>query len=143
MNSFIERKYLDKIRANRDMLISELTDEFGIEYKELLEERFDKIRFIFFASIANLNRYITKKYSYYVAKKILRYLRENTQFDDLYISEKYKNDYGFTIASSYHTKEFTDFFGTSWLFFDYEMPRENPISNDSVFCFDIDQDSES
>ena len=59
MNSLIEKKYISKIKANKDLLISELTDEFGIQYKELLEERFDKINFIFFVSIENFANYIS------------------------------------------------------------------------------------
>ena len=36
MNSLLEKKYINKILSNKNVLISELTDEFGSEYEVLL-----------------------------------------------------------------------------------------------------------
>ena len=59
MNSLLEKKYINKILSNKNVLISELTDEFGSEYEGLLNERFDKIKFVFFASLTNYKRYFS------------------------------------------------------------------------------------
>ena len=74
MNSLLEKKYINKILSNKNVLISELTDEFGSEYEGLLNERFDKIKFVFFASLTNYKRYLRKRYSYLAANKIVEFI---------------------------------------------------------------------
>lgn len=89
MNSLVERKYIDKIIANKDLLIGELTAEFGEQYRDLLEKRFDQIKFVFFVSLEDLKKYVENKYNYLAAKKIAGFLRENKIISDVVIEEKY------------------------------------------------------
>lgn len=61
MNSMFAKKYISQILSNKSVLISELTEEFGNEYEEVLKERFDKIKFIFFSGLKNYKKYLIKK----------------------------------------------------------------------------------
>lgn len=77
-------------------MISELTDEFGSECEELLNERLDKINFIFFTSLRNFKRYLRNKYSYLVASKTVEFIKENSKeknrlllFDPFVCEEEY------------------------------------------------------
>ena len=73
-NSNIRKKYIDRILSSKNTLISELTDEFGNEYEGLLNERFDKIKFVFFTSLRSFIRYLSNKYSYLVASKTVEFI---------------------------------------------------------------------
>ncbi len=137
MNSLLEKKYINKILANKRLLISELTDEFGIQCEGLLNERFDKIKFIFFVSLKNMRKYLRNKYSYLAANKIVKFIRENGIFNSLYINGKFKDICGYTIESKGEEDLFNSIFNTRFLDFDFQEKRESVFG---IFAFDTSQD---
>ena len=120
MNSLLEKKYINKILANKQLLISELTDEFGIQYEGLLNERFDKIKFVFFASLINMRIYLIKKYSYIAANKIVEFIKENELLNDVYIDDQFKDICGYTIESKVEEDLFYNIFDTRFLDFNFD-----------------------
>ena len=60
MTLFLENNYINKILAHKKLLISELTNEFGIQYEKILNERFDKIGFITVQKLAFTINRLTK-----------------------------------------------------------------------------------
>ena len=89
MNSLFEGKYISRILANKDVLISELVDDFGIQYRDLLNERFDEIKFVIFTCMDNLRVDINRKYSLWIANKIIELFKDNGISDDIYIDDKF------------------------------------------------------
>ena len=133
MNSLLEKKYINKILANKQLLISELTDEFGIQYEGLLNERCDKIKFVFFASLINMRIYLIKKYSYIAANKIVEFIKENELLNDVYIDDQFKDICGYTIESKVEEDLFYNIFDTRFLDFNFEDKHKNVFG---IFSFD-------
>ena len=133
MNSLLEKKYINKILANKQLLISELTDEFGIQYEGLLNERFDKIKFVFFTSLKNMRKYLRSKYSYIAANKIVEFIKENSLLNDVYINDQFKDICGYTIESKDEEDLFYSIFDTRFLNFNFEDKHKNVFG---IFSFD-------
>lgn len=72
-------------------MISELVDEFGSEYGEVLNERFDEIKFVFFVSLMSYKRYLWNKYSYLAANKIVEFIKENNILTVVYVDSQFKD----------------------------------------------------
>ena len=117
------------------MLISELTDEFGSEYEGLLNERFDKIKFVFFASLANYKRYLRKRYSYLAANKIVEFIKENGILNDVYVDDSFKDICGYIIESKNEEDLFYNIFDNRFL--DFEGKRKNVFG---IYSFDTSLD---
>ena len=137
MNSLLEKKYINKILSNKNVLISELTDEFGSEYEGLLNERFDKIKFVFFASLTNYKRYLRKRYSYLAANKIVEFIKENGILNDVYVDDSFKDICGYTIESKNEEDLFYNIFNNRFLDFDFEGKRKNVFG---IYSFDASLD---
>lgn len=120
MNALLKKIYINKILSNKNVLISELTDEFGSEYEGLLNERFDKIKFIFFASLTNYKRYLRKRYSYLAANKIVEFIKENGILNDVYVDDSFKDICGYTIESKNEEDLFYNIFNNRFLDFDFK-----------------------
>ena len=137
MNPLLEKKYINKILANKKLLISELTDEFGIQYEGLLNERFDKIKFIFFVSLKNFRKYLIKKYSYLAANKIIEFIKENDILNDVYVNDRFKDICGYTIESNNEKDLFYNVFSTGFLNFDFQEEKK---CVSGIYSFDTSQD---
>ena len=137
MNQMIERKYINKILSNKKVLISELTDEFGSEYEGLLNERFDKIKFIFFASLTNYKRYLRKRYSYLAANKIVEFIKENGLLNDVYVDDRFKDICGYIIKSKNEEDLFYNIFDDRLLDFHFEGKYKNVFG---IYSFDTSLD---
>ena len=120
MNSMFAKKYISQILSNKSVLISELTEEFGNEYEEVLKERFDKIKFIFFSGLKNYKKYLIKKYSYLVANKITEFIKENGILNDVYVDEQFKDICGYTVKSENEEELFYCIFNSVFLEFNFE-----------------------
>ena len=90
--------YINKILAHKDLLISELTDEFGKEYEDLLRERFDKIEFIFFVSIYDFSTYVRRKYSELAASKVVDHIKNYKGLENAYVDDKFKHIAGYAVS---------------------------------------------
>lgn len=137
MSSLLDKKYINKIQANKEVLISELTDEFGIQYKELLNERFDKIKFVFFVSLENLKSYLKNKYSYFAVNKIVEFIKENGILNDVYVSDRYKDVCGYIIESNNEKDLFYGVFQKRFLGFDFQVEHKDVFG---IYSFDTSQD---
>ena len=132
MNTLLEKKYINKILANKELLISELVDEFGEQYRPLLNERFDKIKFVFFTSLRNMRKYLMNKYSYIAANKIVEFIKENGILNDVYVDDSFKDTCGYTIESK-EEDLFYSIFDTRFLDFNFEDKHKKIFG---IFSFD-------
>ena len=139
MNTLKNKNFIKKIIAHKQLLISELTDEFGSQYEELLSERFDKIKFIFFVSPQNFRTYLIKKYSYLAAHKIVEFINQEGVLSDAYVSDQFKDICGYIIESKDERDLFKDIFGQYFLDFNFEKKYTYKTIFD-IFAFDIYQD---
>lgn len=135
-NSNIRKKYIDRILSSKNTLISELTDEFGNEYEGLLNERFDKIKFVFFTSLRSFKRYLRNKYSYLVASKTVEFIKENGILDDIRVSDHFKHICGYIVESD-EEDLFYSIFDNYSLEFNFEEKTENVFG---IYSFDTSLD---
>lgn len=140
MNALMDNNYIKKIIDHKQLLISELTDEFGSQYKELLSERFDKIKFIFFVSPQNFRTYLINKYSYLAAHKIVEFIKKEGILSDVYVNNKFKDMCGYIIEPKDESENlFNDIFGQYFLDFDFEK-KYTYKTIFGIYSFDASQD---
>lgn len=94
-----KRDYYREILEKKDILINELVEEFGEKVRPLLEERFAKIKWLFFVGIPNLQREINQKYSENAATTTLDFIKNYIGFDDVYIDDSFYETSGMVINS--------------------------------------------
>lgn len=137
MSPLLGKKYINRILVKKQLLISELTDEFGIQYERILNKRFDKIKFIFFVSLKDLRKYLRNRFSYLAANKIVEFIRKNGILNDVYVDDYFKNVCGYIIKSKDKEDLFNDIFETSFLDFDFQEKKDNVYG---IYSFDTSQD---
>lgn len=140
MSSILDGKYINKILSNKKVLISELVDEFGSEYEEVLNERFDKIKFVFFVSLKSYERYLRNKYSYLAANKIVEFIKENGILTDVYVDSQFKDVSGYVVKSGDEEGLFDSIFDRRSLDFDFEKKHINVFGIYSFYS-SLDYDS--
>ena len=133
MNSLFEGKYISRILANKDVLISELVDDFGIQYRDLLNERFDEIKFVIFTCMDNLRVDINRKYSLWIANKIIELFKDNGISDDIYIDDKFKEISGYQIEPLNNRNIFNSIFNSMFVSFNFTFQSKEVFG---IFSFD-------
>lgn len=94
-----KRDYYREVLEKKDILINELVEEFGEEERPLLENRFAKIKWLFFIGIPNLQREINQKYSENAASITLDFIKNFMGFDDVYIDDSFYETSGMVVNS--------------------------------------------
>ena len=132
--------FIDKIKANKQVLIQELVDEFGNEWEELLNSRFDKIKFIVFVNLPDLKKELKKKYSKNKATKVKEFIIKNHLLNDVVIDDESKDYVGYQILPCDKEKrKFEYVFDANYLDFNFEYEEEfKPVFG--IFSFDNTQD---